>query len=104
MQKTPVLPTPTLDIVLTGGLAAFAGLIVNAAPDSRGPDTDPDRFFTTSRPQLLTFTGTGAMKSLRAEVNESDERLLRYAEPNESHPLPKIAARLIDASPNVRAE
>ena len=51
MQNTPVSeggePVPTLVMVLTGGLALLAGLIVKAAPVSNGPVTDPARFFTT---------------------------------------------------------
>ena len=32
-------------------------------------------------PQSLKFSAIGAMKSLSAALNESDDRLLRYAEP-----------------------
>ena len=35
-------------------------------------------------PQLVMFVGAGAMKSFIAAVNESDERLFRYALPNDS--------------------
>src|SRR5215204_2700123 len=53
--------------------------------------------------QLLTFTFSGGTKSLSAAVNESDERLLRYAEPNEPHwPSPKSASNVTWASPKVR--
>jgi hypothetical protein len=45
------------------------------------------------------------MKSFTAAVNASDERLLRYAEPNVVHDAEvNMAARLMDASPKVRAE
>ena len=36
-------------------------------------------------PQLEMLTGIGAMKSLSAELNASDDRLLRSALPNEVH-------------------
>src|SRR5688500_14948295 len=52
--------------------------------------------------QRLMSTGIGAMKSFSAAVNESDERLFRYAAPNASHaPGPSWSAELrsIAASP-----
>ena len=56
-------------------------------------------------PQLLMFTGVGAMKSLSAAVNESDDRLFRYALPNATHFVARDdASKSTDASPNVRAE
>ena len=56
-----------------------------------------------TEPQLLMFTGSGAMKSFNAAVNESDERLFRYADPKESQESgSKTRARSMDASPNVR--
>src|SRR4051812_40661657 len=57
-------------------------------------------------PQGLRSTSCGATKSLTAAVNESEERLLRYADANPlQSPLPTMPApvRSIAASPNVRA-
>ena len=55
-------------------------------------------------PQLLMFTGCGAMKSLTSAGNDADERLFRNALPKPSHvPGGKTpaAVRLIAASPKV---
>src|SRR5215217_3448779 len=55
--------------------------------------------------QLLISTGAGAMKSLSAAVNESEDRLFRYAEPKDLHTAGSstpAASRSIAASPNVR--
>ena len=55
-------------------------------------------------PQLVMLTLTGAMKSLSAELNVDDDRLLSIALPNDSQTLGlKIAWRSIEASPKVRA-
>src|SRR6266704_4585502 len=57
----------------------------------------------TISPQLLMFTGTGAMKSLISAVNEEDERLFRKVLPKAVHVLAgktTAAVRLIAASPN----
>ncbi len=52
--------------------------------------------------QLPICTRSGAMKSLTSDVKEVEERLFRYAEPNDPHvPLGKRAANEIAASPNV---
>jgi hypothetical protein len=56
-------------------------------------------------PQLEMFTGSGLMKSLRAAVKESEDRLFRYALPKEVQPaVPSSCVKSIDASPKVRAE
>src|SRR5881275_2876435 len=57
-------------------------------------------------PQLETFTGCGATKSLTSAGNDADERLFRNALPSASHvPAGKTceAVRLIAASPKVPA-
>src|SRR5918995_3566301 len=56
--------------------------------------------------QLLRFVDAGAMKSLSAAVNESEDRLFRYALPNDVHvPVPPVrASKSSCASPNVRGE
>src|SRR6266566_356418 len=56
----------------------------------------------TTSPQLLMFTGTGAMKSLISAVNEEEERLFRKVLPKAVHVLAgktPAAVRLIAASP-----
>ena len=42
----------------------------------------PSFLMTLMPAQLVMFTGIGAMKSFTADVNESEERLFRYALPN----------------------
>ena len=56
------------------GESEFAGSMVNDAPARPAPFAV---FLTTTRPQLEMSTATGGMKSFRAAVKESDERLLR---------------------------
>ena len=52
--------------------------------------------------EMKTFSGR--TKSLTSDVNESDERLFRYTDPNWPHcPPPKMASKSITASPNVNA-
>src|SRR5829696_6532827 len=56
-------------------------------------------------PQLVRLMPTGRMKSFSCEVNESEERLLSIALPNDAHLSAwKISRRSSCASPNVRAE
>jgi hypothetical protein len=57
-------------------------------------------------PQLVMLVAVGAMKSFRAAVKESEDRLFRYALPNEVQvpPPPPSASKSSWASPNVRAE
>ncbi len=75
---------------------------LNTAPASAPPASSC--LWMLIEPQLLMFTATGGTKSLRADVNESDERLLRYAEPNDWQTLGlKSDDRRSCASPNVRA-
>src|SRR5215216_1276558 len=66
--------------------------------------TDAASFVSVVSPaQLEMVTAWGGTKSLSAAVNESEERLLRYADPNCPHVLlPNSAENEIDASPNVR--
>src|SRR5260370_741024 len=61
-------------------------------------------FFSSIEPQLLTWIGTGAMKSLSsASIDEPDARLLTTSEPNALQVLaektPGTNERLIAASP-----
>src|SRR6185503_4764003 len=53
--------------------------------------------------QFVTLTFTGEMKSLSAELNESEDRLFRYAPPKAPQPVPcgNNALKAIDASPKV---
>src|SRR5215207_2290428 len=54
--------------------------------------------------QFCRLIPTGATKSFSCEVNESDDRLLSIAVPNDAHLLGwKMRRRSICASPNVRA-
>src|SRR5918993_611475 len=54
-------------------------------------------------PQFVRSMGTGAMKSLSCEVNESEDRLLSIADPKVTHWSSwKSSRRSICASPNVR--
>src|SRR5262245_393914 len=59
-------------------------------------------------PQLLRLRGVGAMKSFNAAEHESDERLFKYALPNDEQvvllPPPESASKSSCASPKVRAE
>src|SRR5215212_6363923 len=63
-------------------------------------------FLTMIVPQLLMFTGCGAMKSLTSAGNAADERLFRNALPNAAQ-VPggntPAAVRLTAASPKVPA-
>src|SRR6266567_3709796 len=55
-----------------------------------------------TRPQLLMFTGTGAMKSLTSAPNDDEERLFKNVLPNAVHVLlgkTPAAVRLMAASP-----
>ena len=61
-------------------------------------------FSTTRAPQLLRPVEVGAMKSFSAAVNESEDRLFRYALPNATQPVPPSASKSTVASPKVRAE
>src|SRR5260370_30358766 len=55
-------------------------------------------------PQLFTFTGTGATKSLTSDVNEADDRLFKKTLPNHLQALggnTPALVRLMAASPKV---
>src|SRR6266849_1426408 len=110
------LSTPALSFnVKADGVVSDVQLGVVEAPTGSGMFDVKLKFWLTPRgsvclmilisPQLLMFTGIGAMKSFSVEVNDwPDERLFRSAAPKcwhtfcEKTPAP---VRLMRASPNV---
>src|SRR6516164_7426651 len=109
-QKLPSACTPAA--LLPGQVTPPAVLLGGSGKDA---EVKPNAWFWPRgsvclmiliSPQLLMFTGTGAMKSLISAVNDAEERLFKNVLPNASQ-VPggntPAAVRSIAVSPNCRA-